>query len=349
MTPVLSPRRTTTASDPSVKNPVSRPAQATRSRPRALREPRRGQVQEDPRPSLAGGAAHAAAPPPWHRAARSRRPRRRKLLEQLLVLRAAPGPLLDHRSICGNMPLDRPWLLLLHASPVLSASNGLHFATSATMLLFLARPDPLARLPVAAHTQPVLLLLDDPAGRAECRTRPPRPTSPRPAVTRRDLRHDGLPPGQVVAASAALGAFVVFEDEAGFVWPRRAPAPGSRHGPTPVARARQALAPLLARCPVLRHRPRRHRKYRRRGRNGFVWTPTTITSNAPLRRGRLRIPHRPYLIGRCLTGTTLKLPHYPTMPDTGSHHEGRCGAACLSWSRGRGCRCRRPPRRTRLP
>ncbi len=99
-----------------------------------------GQVQEDPRPSLAGGAAHAAAPPPWH-----------ELLD--LGVRAVANcwnscscpalprdRCLDHRSICGNMPLDRPWLLLLHASPVLSASNGLHFATSATMLLFPGTP-----------------------------------------------------------------------------------------------------------------------------------------------------------------------------------------------------------------
>ncbi|MGW7427679.1 IS630 family transposase [Streptomyces sp. NPDC054813] len=81
---------------------------------------------------------------------------------------------------------------------------------------------------------------------------------------------------------AALGAFIVFEDEAGFAMtPPRARTWGWR-GQTPVVRVRGrswrrwSIAAMCCYRPGesarLIYRPRQHRKYRGQGRNSFAWT-----------------------------------------------------------------------------
>jgi transposase len=82
--------------------------------------------------------------------------------------------------------------------------------------------------------------------------------------------------------AAAQGAFLVFEDEAGFgMTPARARTWG-RRGQTPVVRVRgrswrrYSIAALCCYRPGepsrLIYRPRRHHKYRGVGRNSFAWT-----------------------------------------------------------------------------
>ncbi|GAA2340208.1 hypothetical protein GCM10010431_74570 [Streptomyces kunmingensis] len=82
--------------------------------------------------------------------------------------------------------------------------------------------------------------------------------------------------------AAALGAFLVFEDEARFgMTPPKARTWG-RRGHTPVVRVRgrswrrYSIAALCCYRPGepsrLIFRPRRHRKHRGTGRNSFAWT-----------------------------------------------------------------------------
>jgi hypothetical protein len=82
--------------------------------------------------------------------------------------------------------------------------------------------------------------------------------------------------------AAALGAFVVFEDEAGFsMTPPRARTWG-RRGHTPVVRVRGrswrrwSIAAMCCYRPGeasrLIYRPRQHRKHKGAGRNSFAWT-----------------------------------------------------------------------------
>ncbi|WP_445276292.1 IS630 family transposase [Streptomyces longispororuber] len=196
--------------------------------------------------------------------------------------------------------------------------------------------------------------------------------------------------------AAALGAFLVFEDEAGFgMTPARARTWG-RRGQTPVVRVRgrswrrYSIAALCCYRPGepsrLIFRPRRHRKHHGKGRNSFAWTDyrdlivrahiqlrapivliwdnlnthrtagmrqyaaghdwltiVHLPSYAPdlnpvegvwsllrrgplanvaftdddhlehtLRRGLRHIQRHPELIDGCLTGTGLRLTHYPT-------------------------------------
>ncbi|WP_458860719.1 transposase, partial [Streptomyces kunmingensis] len=91
--------------------------------------------------------------------------------------------------------------------------------------------------------------------------------------------------GRVAAGgmtAAALGAFLVFEDEAGFgMTPPKARTWG-RCGQTPVVRVRgrswrrYSIAALCCYRPGetsrLIFRPRRHRRHRGTGRNSFAWT-----------------------------------------------------------------------------
>ena len=82
--------------------------------------------------------------------------------------------------------------------------------------------------------------------------------------------------------AAALGAYIVFEDEAGFsMTPPRARTWG-RRGQTPVVRVRGrswrrwSIAAMCCYRPGepsrLIFRPRRHRKHRGKGRDTFAWS-----------------------------------------------------------------------------
>ena len=82
--------------------------------------------------------------------------------------------------------------------------------------------------------------------------------------------------------AAALGAYIVFEDEAGFsMTPPRARTWG-RRGHTPVVRVRGrswrrwSIAAMCCYKPGetsrLIYRPRRHRKHRGKGRDTFAWS-----------------------------------------------------------------------------
>ncbi len=82
--------------------------------------------------------------------------------------------------------------------------------------------------------------------------------------------------------AAALGAFIVFEDEAGFGMTASRARTWGRRGQTPVVRVRgrswrrYSIAALCCYRPGepsrLIYRPRRHHKYRGAGRNSFAWT-----------------------------------------------------------------------------
>jgi putative transposase len=82
--------------------------------------------------------------------------------------------------------------------------------------------------------------------------------------------------------AAALGAYIVFEDEAGFsMTPPRARTWG-RRGHTPVVRVRGrswrrwSIAAMCCYKPGetsrLIYRPRRHRKHKGKGRDTFAWS-----------------------------------------------------------------------------
>ena len=83
-------------------------------------------------------------------------------------------------------------------------------------------------------------------------------------------------------AAAALGAFVVFEDEAGFSMTPPSARTWSRRGHTPVVRVRGrswrrwSIAAMCCYRPGessrLIYRPRRHRKHGDKGRDTFVWS-----------------------------------------------------------------------------
>jgi len=82
--------------------------------------------------------------------------------------------------------------------------------------------------------------------------------------------------------AAALGAFVVFEDEAGFSMTPPAARTWNRRGHTPVVRVRGrswrrwSIAAMCCYRPGessrLIYRPRRHRKHRGKGRDTFAWS-----------------------------------------------------------------------------
>lgn len=82
--------------------------------------------------------------------------------------------------------------------------------------------------------------------------------------------------------AAALGAFIVFEDEAGFGMTASRARTWGRRGQTPVVRVRgrswrrYSIAALCCYRPGepsrLIYRPRRHHKHRGTGRNSFAWT-----------------------------------------------------------------------------
>lgn len=82
--------------------------------------------------------------------------------------------------------------------------------------------------------------------------------------------------------AAALGAYVVFEDEDGFAMTPPRARTWSWRGRTPVVRVRVRSwrrISIAAMCryrpgeaPRLIYRPRRHRNYRGKGRNSFAWS-----------------------------------------------------------------------------
>ncbi|MGW1273383.1 IS630 family transposase [Streptomyces sp. NPDC002491] len=87
---------------------------------------------------------------------------------------------------------------------------------------------------------------------------------------------------QVELTAAALGAFIVFEDEAGLSMTPPVVRTWGRRGHTPVVRVRGrswrrwSIAAMCCYKPGepsrLIYRPRRHRKHRGKGRNSFAWT-----------------------------------------------------------------------------
>ena len=82
--------------------------------------------------------------------------------------------------------------------------------------------------------------------------------------------------------AAALGAYVVFEDEAGFSMTPPHARTWSRRGLTPVVRVRGrswrrwSIAAMCCYRPGeasrLIYRPRQHRKHKGTGRNSFAWS-----------------------------------------------------------------------------
>lgn len=93
--------------------------------------------------------------------------------------------------------------------------------------------------------------------------------------------HDVVAHERSALTAAALGAFVVFEDEAGFSMAPPTARTWGRRGHTPVVRVRGrswrrwSIAAMCCYRPGessrLIYRPRRHRKYRGKGRDTFAW------------------------------------------------------------------------------